>query len=213
MPNTDYTGLLLVIDRSGSMSTIRDDMVGRLTELLRKQAAEPGRLTVDVVIFDNVVEATHVLASPEDVMIGLEPRGSTALNDALGRSIAEYGRRLAAMAEGERPGNVIVVVATDGLENASREYSGEQVRDMVSHQREAYGWDFVFLGANQDAVLTGTRLGFRSDSSIDFDADAQGAREVNAAVNRYLSSSRSSRNAASFLPEDRRRSKRSQVPA
>src|SRR4051794_23664953 len=182
MTDPNYTGMLLVIDRSGSMESIRGDMVGGLENLLKKQAAEPGRATVDIVIFDDRIETTHVMASPEAVKVELEPRGMTALLDALGLSITEYGRRLAAMPEQERPGTVIVVVATDGLENASREYSGEQVRAMVVHQRDAYGWDFVFLGANQDAVLTGTSLGFAADSSIDFDADAQGAQAVSAAA-------------------------------
>jgi hypothetical protein len=207
MTDKNYTGMLLIIDRSGSMTSIRDDMVGGLQTLLNQQAAEPGRVTVDIVIFDDQIETTHVMVSPSEASIQLEPRGSTALHDAVGRSIGEFGRRLAAVPEDARPGTVIVVVATDGFENASREYTADQVRAMVTHQREAYGWDFVFLGANQDAVLTGTALGFSADSSIDFDADAGGAQAVNVAASRYISDRRLGRVAA-FSPEDRSRSKR-----
>lgn len=208
MTDENYTGLLLIIDRSGSMASIRDDMVGGLENLLEQQATEPGRASVDIVIFDDEIETTQVMASPAEVRVELQPRGRTALHDALGRSIADYGRRLAAMPEEERPGTVIVVVATDGLENASREYTAAQVRRMITHQRDAYGWDFVFLGANQDAVLTGTALGFAADSSIDFDADAQGAQAVSAAAARYVSARRTGR-AAAFSSEDRSSSKRS----
>ncbi len=207
MTDSNYTGVLLVIDRSGSMQSIRTDMIGSLTNLLQQQAAQPGRATVDIVIFDDRIETTHVLADPGDVEVRLEPRGMTALHDAVGRSIADYGQRLAALPEGERPGTVIVVVATDGLENASSEYSGEQVRKMVTHQRETYGWDFVFLGANQDAVLTGTSLGFAADSSIDFDADGQSAQAVSVAAARYVSDRRLGR-AAGFTPQERSSSSR-----
>ena len=209
MTDDNYTALLLIVDRSGSMTTIRDDMVGGLQTLLDQQAAEPGMLTVDVLTFDDVIEVTHTMADPKSVVIELDPRGSTALFDAIGFGVQGFGKLLSDLPEHARPGTVQVVVVTDGHENASREYTADAVRKLVTQQKEQYGWDFVFLGANQDAVLTGTRLGFRRDSSIDFDADDRGALAVSAAASRYLSSSRSSRSAASFSPDERRRSKRS----
>ncbi len=123
MADDNYTATLLVIDRSGSMTTIRDEMVGALTTLLEKQAAEEGMLTVDVVTFDNVIERQEHFADPTDVVIRLEPRGGTALYDALGIAIGEFGRELAALPEHARPGTVQVVVVTDGEENSSQEYS------------------------------------------------------------------------------------------
>jgi Mg-chelatase subunit ChlD len=207
MTDETYTALLLVIDRSGSMAAIRDDMVGGLTELLRKQAAEPGRMTVDTVIFDDLIETTHVLDDPATVEVVLEPRGVTALHDALGSSIVAFGGRLAAMPEERRPGTVLVVVATDGMENASHEYTAAAVRRLVDEQRDSYGWDFVFLGANQDAVTTGGALGFARDSSIDFDADADGARAVTASASAYISRRKRGVDAA-FTSAERGSSKR-----
>src|SRR3954447_17820643 len=99
MTDDNYTGMLLIVDRSGSMETIRDDMVGGLDNLLKRQAAEAGLATVDIVIFDDEIKTTHVMAAPAEVEIGLEPRGTTALNDALWRSIVDYGARLAALPE------------------------------------------------------------------------------------------------------------------
>ena len=201
MTDSTFTALLLVIDRSGSMSTIRDDMVGGLTELLRNQAAEPGRATVDVVLFDDRIETTVV------VRIEVEPRGRTALHDALGRSIDAFGARLAALNEADRPGTVIVVVATDGRENASREFTGEQVRAMVERQQHEYAWDFVFLGANQDAVTTGGALGFRAENALDFDADSGGAQAVTVSASAHISRLRTGTRTG-FTPDERRRSKR-----
>src|SRR3954470_4946345 len=169
MTDKDYSALLLIIDRSGSMSSIRDEMVGSLTTLMREQAQQPGMLTVDVVTFDDRIETTHVQADPATLEVRLEPRGMTALLDAIGIGVSEFGARLAAMPEHARPGTVVVVVATDGLENASHEWRPEVIKALLDQQREQYGWDFVFLGANQDAVTTGGELGFARDSAIDFD--------------------------------------------
>ena len=168
MTDPNYTAMLLVIDRSGSMAGIRDDMVGGLTAMLAEQAAEPGLLTVDIVTFDTEIETQCSLADPKDVTVTLEPRGGTALFDAIGQSVTGFGRVLAALPEHARPETVQVVVVTDGHENASREFSLDAVRALVTHQKEQYSWDFMFLGANQDAVLSGERLGFDAGSSMTF---------------------------------------------
>jgi Mg-chelatase subunit ChlD len=207
MTDKDYSAILLVIDRSGSMSSIRDEMVGSLTTLLREQAQHPGLLTVDVVTFDDRIETTHVQADPRTLEVRLEPRGMTALLDAIGVGVTEFGARLAAMPEHARPGTVIVVVATDGLENASSEWKPEAIKALFDQQREQYGWDFVFLGANQDAVTTGGELGFARDSAIDFDADPAGAQAVVASASAYLRTTRSG-GRGSFTDEDRRNASR-----
>ena len=129
MTDPNYTAMLLVIDRSGSMAGIRDDMVGGLTTMLAEQAAEPGLLTVDIVTFDTEIETQCSLADPKNVTISLEPRGATALFDAIGQSVTGFGRVLAALPEHARPETVQVVVVTDG-----DDFHGEYRRG-VEHER------------------------------------------------------------------------------
>lgn len=186
MTDPNYTAMLLVIDRSGSMAGIRDDMVGGLTAMLAEQAAEPGLLTVDIVTFDTEIEIQCSLADPKDVTVTLEPRGGTALFDAIGQSVTGFGRVLAALPEHARPETVQVVVVTDGHENASREFGLDAVRALVTHQKEQYSWDFMFLGANQDAVLSGERLGFDAGSSMTFMPSPTAVTNMSASMGRYV---------------------------
>lgn len=190
MTDSNYTALLLVIDRSGSMHSIRTPMINGLEELLRAQAAKPGRLTVDIVTFDNTSEWTHSFANPADVQIELVPRGATALYDATGLAITEFGARLAKLNEDERPGTVQVVVVTDGHENASTEWTSDAVKAAVKTQTEQYSWDFVFLGANQDAVFAAANLGIGADAALTYAASAAGVGGASDALNRYMSSAR-----------------------
>jgi Mg-chelatase subunit ChlD len=186
MTDPNYTAMLLVIDRSGSMVGIRNDMVGGLTTMLAEQAAQPGMLTVDIVTFDDVIEWQCSMADPASVRVVLEPRGGTALFDAIGMSVLQFGRILEALPEHARPETVQVVVVTDGHENSSREYRPDAVRALVKQQTEQYRWDFVFLGANQDAVLTGTALGFEADSSMTYAARTDKVGRMNSTLNRYV---------------------------
>ena len=184
------------------MSSIRDDMVGGLRTLLAQQAAEPGMLTVDVLTFDDVLEVTHTMADPASVVVELDPRGSTALFDAIGFGVQGFGKLLSDLPEHARPGTVQVVVVTDGHENASREFTADAVRQLVTQQKEKYGWDFVFLGANQDAVLTGGRLGFDRDSSMTFNAAPEAVEVMNASLSRYVGDVRK-RNKRGFSDDER----------
>lgn len=193
MTDPNYTALLLVIDRSGSMHGIRDDMVGGLQELLRDQQKQPGMLTVDVVQFDDEIERVCAMADPSTVTITLEPRGSTALYDAIGMSVQAFGQDLAALPEHARPETVQVVIVTDGQENASREYTAETVRDLIARQTDTYGWDFVFLGANQDAVLTAHELGIAADSALTYAADSLKVGSMTASASRYVTDVRRKR--------------------
>jgi len=193
MTDPNYTAMLLVIDRSGSMESIRDDMVGGLTAMIESQAALPGILTLDVFIFDTVIERLYSLANPSGVTIQLEPRGGTALHDAIGMSVTEFGRTLAALPEHARPETVQVIVVTDGEENSSREFDGKAVKKLVEQQTEKYGWDFVFLGANQDAVTAGAKLGFQADSSMTFAADKVQVGAMSASLDRYIGDVRGKR--------------------
>lgn len=209
MTDSNYSALMLIIDRSGSMSSIRDEMVGSLTTLLRDQAAQPGLLTVDVVTFDDHIETTHVQADPRTVEIDLQPRGMTALLDAIGVGVTDLGARLAAMPEHARPGTVLVVVATDGGENSSKEWRPGAIKQLLDTQREQYGWDFVFLGANQDAVTVGAAYGFSQESALDFDAESDAIAPAMASLNAYVTRSRVGSNSGFTLEERRNASRRS----
>ena len=203
MTDANYTGLLLIIDRSGSMTTIRNDMVGGLESMLRDQAAEPGRLSVDIVTFDTEIETQATFADPANVVVALEPRGATALYDAIGHAVSTFGWRLALLPEDQRPGTVQVVVATDGEENSSHEWTAESVRTLVRQQTNDFNWDFVFLGANQDAVLTGAHLGFQADKSMTYAAVPDGVAGLSAGLNDYIKRSRTGVDGA-FSSEQRK---------
>lgn len=191
MTNPDYTHLLLIADRSGSMSNIADDMNGGITTLLAEQAAEPGTLRVDLWTFDRIVE--HIVKAgratdvPKEVIV---PRGSTALNDAVGQAVTELGESFAALSENKRPGKVVVVIVTDGEENSSREWRAEQVRALVEKQQDTYSWQFVFLGANIDSFATAGGYGIGRSGTMDFAASSAGVANAFAASSASLRSYR-----------------------
>ena len=202
--NPDYTALLLIIDRSGSMATIRDDMVGGVTSLLANQAALPGTLTVDIVTFDDHIEHQAFFADPATVQVTLEPRGMTALFDALGESLEGFRSALQALPAHARPAQVQVLVVTDGHENASTRYSREQIKRLITDLKVEAGWDFVYQGANQDAILVGVDLGFDAGSSLTYSADADSVGASSAVLNRYLTDVRRG-SKKEFAPEERAR--------
>lgn len=205
MTKPDYTHIVVVADRSGSMQSIKDDMNGGIREFLREQASQPGELTVSVVAFDTKIEEPFVFMPAQDVIDGddiIQPRGGTALHDAIGRSITSTGEVLAKMDEDNRPEHVIVLIITDGQENASREWTGDGVKKAVTEQTEKYGWEFVFLGANLDAVEVGGGYGIPKGSTITFAANAGGTDSVLRGMSGYVSKTRSGK-AAEFSDEDR----------
>jgi Mg-chelatase subunit ChlD len=174
----DTTLLVLIVDRSGSMESIRTDMEGGIKTLLAEQAAEAGTCLVTLAQFDNVYElVTDGVPVAELDAFRLVPRGSTALLDAIGRTISHVRAQVEALEPKRRPGYIIVAVVTDGLENASTEWSHLQVMDSVK-ARIAEGWHFTFLGANQDAIKEGRGMGVAADSSLSYTATSVGAREA-----------------------------------
>lgn len=167
--------VIIILDRSGSMSSIKADMEGGLKAFVDKQAKEPGECLVSLYQFDTDYEAVFEALDVKAVgPITLVPRGSTALRDAIGKTIAAVGERLSKTPESERPSLVIVVVLTDGEENASKEYTQPRIAEMVKHQQEAYSWQFRFLGANQDAVLAAANHGIMRGSSLTYAATSGG---------------------------------------
>lgn len=160
---SDLTDVTVVIDRSGSMESCRDDAEGGLNAFIADQAKLPGECLVSLVQFDTVYEWVHKGVPAGKVpKYTLHPRGGTALLDAVGQAINETGERLSAMPEEQRPGLVAIVIVTDGHENSSREFRREQIKEMIERQQGEYSWQFTFLGANQDAFAEAGSLGIRS---------------------------------------------------
>lgn len=192
MTQADYTAMQVLVDRSGSMQAIKTDAEGALQTFLEEQAALPGRATVRLSHFDTEYECIYPSMPVGDVPgYILQPRGMTALNDAIGRAIAEFGDELAGLPEHKRPGAVLFVIITDGEENSSREFTTARVKVLVEHQTNQWNWKFVFLAANQDAVLTGASYGIQKGSTMTFDANTVGTRSMGASLSTYAAATRS----------------------
>ena len=162
MTNPNKTEIICILDRSGSMASTAADMRGGFDAFIAEQRNLPGECAVTLVQFDNEYECVYAGRPVAEVPpLVLVPRGSTALLDAIGKTINETGARFAAMPEEQRPGRVMVVIVTDGQENASEEFRLDAVRAMVDHQRSAYSWEFIYLGANQDAYQEASRYGIQ----------------------------------------------------
>ena len=191
----NLTEMVFVLDRSGSMSGLAADTIGGFNELIEKQKKIEGDAYVTTVLFDHEYEVLydHVALGEVAPLTDKEyfARGSTALLDAVGRTIDSVGARLAAAPEEERPEHVVFVITTDGMENASREYTAKQVREMVEHQQQKYSWQFVFLGANMDAVSEARDLGISAKYAADFTPSHSGVRKMySMALDRVMSGKR-----------------------
>jgi len=163
----DLTELVFILDKSGSMAGLETDTIGGFNTLLAKQKQEKGEAMITTVLFDNNYEILHDRADIRQVNPITEKEyfveGSTALLDALGRTINRAGKAISEMRETDRPGKVMVVIITDGYENASREFKVSQIKHMIEHQQTKYAWEFIFLGANIDAVAAAAQVGIRPD--------------------------------------------------
>lgn len=171
MTNPNYTQLLVIVDRSGSMFTCKNDMLGGLKAYFKDQAENAvgdDKVVVDYVQFDTEYEKVYEDRPVEYAEAVLEPRGGTALLDAIGKGVTDLGNKLRKKPESERPSNVIVVVVTDGHENSSVDWKAEDVKALVTQQENEWNWTFVFLGANMDAVSVAGGLGFRAGNSLTY---------------------------------------------
>ena len=204
MTNSNHTLIAALLDRSGSMASSKAATEDGWRELINEQRQEPGQCQVTLAQFDTRYEvlypATDIGAVPEFVV---EPRGSTALLDATGRFINEVGGVLAVLPEADRPGKVICLIMTDGMENASHEWTWDALKALITQQREVYGWEFIFLGANIDAVEVGARMGMDRDKAMTFAADSYvGNRRAYAVTSAKIRDARAGR-AFSFSVEER----------
>lgn len=169
MTNPDLRHIAIVLDRSGSMQSVKTDTEGGLKAFLAAQADAPGETTVSLYQFDTEYEPVYENKKLADVPeYRLVPRGGTALLDAVGRTISAVGAQLAAKVEDDRPAEVIVVILTDGEENQSREFSLPAVKKMITEQQDTYGWKFVFLGADQDAFEAAGGMGIGRGTTLSY---------------------------------------------
>lgn len=171
----NFTRIAVVLDRSGSMASVREATIAGFNEFVREQQRLPGEAWLSLLQFDDQFE-TVIDCQIADVPLltaqTFVPRGSTALLDAQGRTIVGLGAELLSLPENERASKVIVVTITDGDENASKEFSHAQIVQMIGEQREKYGWEFTYIGANQDAVKVAVSLGMAAGSAITYVANS-----------------------------------------
>jgi von Willebrand factor type A domain len=191
MTQQGFTYLALIVDRSGSMSTIKTDMEGALNTLLVDQRKVEGKCQVSLYQFDDRYEALwehrDIQSAPP---ITIHPRNSTALYDAIGRTINHLGVHFRQMNEEDRPEKVVVAIITDGLENSSREFDLTAVREMIRHQEDVYGWAFTYIGANQDAYAVGGGMGLAKGSTYNYGANTGGTQSVSASLSSAITRTR-----------------------
>ncbi len=188
------TRIAIVLDRSGSMSSVREATIAGFNAFIRSQREVTGDVSVKLLQFDDQYEVVFdkpLPDVPELTQDHFVPRGMTALFDAQGKTIIDLGAELAAMPESERPSRVIVMTLTDGIENASKEYSVEKIASLIHHQTNVYKWDFVFLGANQDAIHTAASMAIPRDSSLTYRSSRAGTAAAFSEASNYVRFSRS----------------------
>lgn len=213
MTDPNRTHLAFLLDRSGSMQSIKTDTEGGFDAFIAEQREQPGECTVTLAQFDTDYEVTYENLPIADVpKLDLQPRGMTALLDSIARLITDTGARLAALPEHERPGTVIVGIMTDGMENSSREWTHAAIKALIEQQENVYDWSFSYLGANQDAIEVGASIGIRREHSMTYDVTraAPAMSAYTASVSRMRSaraagaSMDDARQAAAYTEEQRR---------
>ena len=192
----DLTELVFILDRSGSMSGLEEDTIGGFNSVIEKQKRQSGKCLVTTVLFDSRVVTLHDRVelqdlrpmTREDYCVG----GCTALLDALGGTIRHIANIHRYARPEDVPARTSFVIMTDGLENASRVFGSEEVKRMIRHEKEKYGWEFLFLAANIDAVDTAERIGIQRDRAVNYHPDEKGIRMAYDAVDKVVSARRAS---------------------
>ena len=194
--DNNYTRIAIILDRSGSMSSIANTASSTLNEFITKQKSLPGKVKLKLVQFDEQYEVSFDDWLDNVPKIELIPRGMTALYDAQGKTITELGKELAETPEDKRPGKVMVVIITDGQENSSRKYRHTQIANMIKHQQDKYNWDFVSLASNQDAIAVGSTFNIPRTKSMTFQSSVAGVTGASIGLNNYATMYRSFMSAA-----------------
>lgn len=190
----NYSDITVVLDRSGSMGSLTEEVIGSFNNFLDEQKKVEGEATFTLIQFDDQYEVNFDAIDLQKTSHLDEstyvPRGMTALFDAVGKAIISTGKRLSAMDESVRPEKVIFLIQTDGEENASKEFSLKKVKSMIREQQEVYSWEFVFLGANIDAVSVAADIGIRQDRAMKYANNAQGTKEAFCSLSSNMASFR-----------------------
>ena len=186
----NLTELVFILDRSGSMAGLEEDTIGGFNAMLEKQKREPGEAIVSTVLFDNASEVIHDRVDVQKIAPLTRDtyfvRGCTALLDAVGGAIHHIGNVHKYAREEDRPEKTLFVITTDGMENASRRYTYDRLKSMISRQKEKYGWEFLFLGANIDAAGEAARFGIDADRAANYHADSKGTGVIYEAVSETI---------------------------
>ena len=176
----NLTELVFILDRSGSMSGLEGDTIGGFNAMIEKQKKESGEAYVSTILFDNVSEVLHDRVSLEAVPKMTDRdytvRGCTALIDAIGGAIKHIGNIHKYARPEDVPEHTMFIITTDGMENASRRFSSDEVKKMIERQKAEFGWEFLFIGANIDAVQTAAQFGIGHDRAVNYHADSQGTQ-------------------------------------
>lgn len=180
--NKDYTDITIILDRSGSTQAIQNDVIGGINTFINSQKEIKGKCTVSLYQFDDKYEINYencdINLVPELSKLTYIPRGWTALLDAIGKTIVSKGEYFSRLPEVDRPAKILFIIQTDGLENRSKEYTSSKIKELIIHQTEKYKWNFVFLGANQDACLTANTYGISSNSTLTYAANSVGTQSM-----------------------------------
>lgn len=190
----NLTEVVFILDRSGSMSGLESDTIGGFNGMLKKQKAEEGEANVTTVLFDDKLEMLHKRVDIKDIKEMTDKdyyvRGCTALLDAIGISINYMFNVQKSLNDEEKADNVLFIITTDGYENSSTEYSYKKIKEMINNQKEKYNWQFLFLGANIDAVSTAAKFGISEDFASNYIADEKGTKITYEVMNTAISSYR-----------------------
>jgi uncharacterized protein YegL len=180
------TELVFILDRSGSMAGLESDTIGGFNSMIEKQKKQEGECYVSTVLFDNVSEVLHDRVKLSEIKPMTDDdytvRGCTALIDAIGGAIHHIGNIHKYARNEDVPEHTVFVITTDGMENASSKYSSDQVKKMIERQKEKYGWEFLFIGANIDAVKTAAQYGIDKDRAVNYNPDSLGTEVVYSAI-------------------------------
>lgn len=192
----NLTEIVFILDRSGSMSGLEADTIGGFNSMIEKQKKAEGEALISTVLFDNTSEVIHDRVSVQNIKPMTDEdytvRGCTALLDAIGGAIHHIGNVHKYARAEDVPEHTMFVITTDGMENASRRYDSEKVKKMIERQKEKYGWEFLFLGANIDAVETARGFGISEDRAVNYHSDSEGTQLNYEVLNDAISAVRSS---------------------